>query len=390
MLVPRPGVAARIREEFEEHPIVVLTGPRQCGKTTAAAEFARTEDPAAHHFDLERPLDRRRLQTPERTLGNLSGLVVLDEAQAAPALFQTLRFLVDRPQNRARFLLSASASPAFVRGVSESLAGRAGEAPLGGFDLAEAGPERWPDLWARGGFPRSFLAATDSGSVRWRDRFTDTFLRRDIPGLGLRIPAETLRRFWMMVAHWHGQIWNAAEFARSLGTSQPTARRYLDLLAGTYLVRVLPPWIEDLKKRQVRSPRIYLRDTGLLHALLDLADAEELDRHPKVGASFAGFAIEQTLAAFGHREGFFWRARTGAELDLLLIRGPRRLGFEVKLSDAPGTTRSMQAALEDLRLDHLFVIYPGNEHYALHDRISALPVSSLPDLPQRVAAGPPF
>ena len=390
MLVPRPRVAARIREEFEEHPIVVISGPRQCGKTTAAAEFARTEDPAAHRFDLERPLDRRRLQTPERTLGNLSGLVVLDEAQAAPALFDTLRFLVDRPTNRTRFLLSGSASPTLVRGLSESLAGRAGEVALGGFDLAEAGPERWPALWVRGGFPRSFLAATDAGSVRWRNRFTDTFLRRDIPSLGIRIPAERLRRFWMMVAHWHGQIWNAAEFARSLGSSEPTARRYLDLLAGTYLVRVMPPWVENLRKRQTRSPRLYLRDTGLLHALLDIADAGELDRHTKVGASFEGFAIEQTLAAFGHREGFFWRTKTGAELDLLLIRGPRRLGFEVKLSDAPGTTRSMYAALEDLRLDHLFVIYPGNDPYSLHDRISVLPISSLPDLPQRVAAGPPF
>lgn len=389
MLVPRPGVAARIREAFEVHPVVAILGPRQCGKTTAAAEFARTAGPS-HTFDLQRPLDRRRLQTPERTLGNRSGLVVLDEIQQDPGLFDILRGLVDRPGNRARFLLTGSASPSLVRGVPESLAGRVGTVPLAGFDLGETGAERWPDLWLRGGFPRSFLAANDSRSVRWREEFISTFLERDLPALGIRVPAETLRRFWMMVAHWHGQIWNAAEFARSLGSSEPTARRYLDLLAGTFLVRVLPPWVENLRKRQIRSPRIYLRDTGLLHALLDIADADELDRHPKVGASFEGFAIEQALAAFERKDAFFWRARTGAELDLLLIRGPRRFGFEVKLSDAPGTTRSMRAALEDLRLDHLFVIYPGDEPYSLDERISVLPSSSLPGLPERIAAGPPF
>lgn len=376
MLVPRPGVAARIRDAFEVHPVVAVLGPRQCGKTTAAAEFARTAGPS-HTFDLQRPLDRRRLQTPERTLGNRSGLVVLDEIQQDPGLFALLRGLVDRPENRARFLLTGSASPSLVRGVSESLAGRVGTVPLAGFDLGETGAERWPNLWLRGGFPRSFLAANDSRSVRWREEFISTFLERDLPALGIRVPAETLRRFWMMVAHWHGQIWNAAEFARSLGSSESTARRYLDLLAGTFLVRVLPPWVENLRKRQIRSPRIYLRDTGLLHALLDIADADELDRHPKVGASFEGFAIEQALAAFERKNAFFWRARTGAELDLLLIRGPRRFGFEVKLSDAPGTTRSMRAALEDLRLDHLFVIYPGDEPYSLDERISVLPLSSL-------------
>ena len=389
MLVPRPGVAARIREAFEVHPVVAVLGPRQCGKTTAAAEFARTAGPS-HTFDLQRPLDRRRLQTPERTLGNRSGLVVLDEIQQDPGLFDLLRGLVDRPENRARFLLTGSASPSLLRGVSESLAGRVGTVSLAGFDLGETGVERWPDLWLRGGFPRSFLAANDSRSVRWREEFIAAFLERDLPALGIRVPAETLRRFWTMVAHWHGQIWNAAEFARSLGSSEPTARRYLDLLAGTFLVRVLPPWVENLRKRQIRSPRIYLRDTGLLHALLDIADADELDRHPKVGASFEGFAIEQTLAAFERKNAFFWRARTGAELDLLLIRGPRRFGFEAKLSDAPGTTRSMRAALEDLRLDHLFVIYPGDEPYSLDERISVLPLSSLPGLPQRIAAGPPF
>ena len=389
MLLPRPTVASRIEEAFAIHPVVALTGPRQCGKTTAAAAFAKTKGDR-HTFDLERPRDRQRLRVPERTLGDLSGLVVLDEAQRDPSLFEILRVLVDRPENPARFLVTGSASPDLVRGTSETLAGRVGRVPLAGFDLGEVGPDRWRDLWVRGGFPRSFLATNDDRSVRWREEFVATFLERDLPGLGLRIPTATLRRFWMMVAHWHGQVWNAAEFARSLGSSEPTARRYLDILAGTYLVRVLPPWVENMRKRQVRSPRIYLRDTGLLHALLDIADADELAAHPKVGASFEGFAIEHTLAAFGRQDGFFWRARTGAEIDLLMIRGPRRYGFEVKFADAPGTTRSMHAALEDLRLDHIFVIYPGEEPYPLAERISVLPISSLPDLPQRIAAGGPF
>ena len=389
MLLPRPTVSTRIEEAFAVHPVVALTGPRQCGKTTAAAAFAKTKGDG-HTFDLERPRDRHRLRVRERALGDLSGLVVLDEAQRDPGLFEILRVLVDRPDNPARFLVTGSASPDLVRGTSETLAGRVGRVPLAGFDLSEVGPDRWRDLWVRGGFPRSFLATNDARSVRWREEFVATFLERDLPGLGLRIPTATLRRFWMMVAHWHGQVWNAAEFARSLGSSEPTARRYLDILAGTYLVRVLPPWVENMRKRQVRSPRIYLRDTGLLHALLDIADADELAAHPKVGASFEGFAIEHTLAAFGRQDGFFWRARTGAEIDLLVIRGPRRYGFEVKFADAPGTTRSMHAALEDLRLDHIFVIYPGEEPYPLAERISVLPVSSLPDLPRRITAGGPF
>ena len=389
MLLPRPALATRIQEAFEVHPIVALTGPRQCGKTTAALQLVKAMG-AGSVFDLERPRDRQRLRMPERTLGGLSGLVVLDEAQRDPGLLEVLRVLVDRPSNPARFLLTGSASPALVRGISETLAGRVGRVPLSGFDLNEVGPAKWQTLWLRGGFPRAFLASNDANALRWREEFIATFLERDVPSLGIRVPAATLRRFWKMVAHWHGQVWNAAEFARSLASSEPTARRYLDILAGTYLVRVLPPWAENLRKRQVRSPRIYLRDTGLLHALLDIADADELDEHPKVGASFEGFAIEHTLAAFGRQEGFFWRARTGAEIDLLLFRGPRRYGFEVKLADAPGTTRSMRAAIDDLRLDHVFIIYPGVEPYPLDERISVLPVSSLPDLPQRIAAGPPF
>lgn len=386
MLLPRPGVIARIRRSFRVHPVVALNGPRQCGKTTIASEIAEAERAAAY-FDLERPRDRERLAAPEQALGALGGLVVVDEIQRLPGMFEILRVLVDRPDNRARFLLTGSASPTLVRGVSESLAGRVGLVPMTGFDLEEVGTARWRDLWMRGGFPRSFLADDEEDATEWRDDFVSTFLERDLPRLGLRIPAEALRRFWMMVAHWHGQIWNAAEFARSLGSSEGTARRYLDILAGTYLVRVLPPWFENLKKRQVRSPKIYLQDSGLLHGLLEVNGPERLPGHPKVGASFEGFAIEQTLAAFRPRSAFFWRTRTGAELDLLLVRGQRRLGFEVKFSDAPGTTRSMRTALADLGLDHLFVIYPGDEPYPLAEKISALPISHLPALPDRIARG---
>ena len=388
MLLPRPGVIARVHRAFRGHPVVALNGPRQCGKTTIALEIAEAERAEAY-FDLERPRDRERLAAPEQALGALGGLVVVDEIQRRPDLYEVLRVLVDRPDNRARFLLTGSASPTLVRGVSESLAGRVGLVPLTGFDLEEVGAARWRDLWLRGGFPRSFLAADDADATDWRDDFVSTFLERDLPQLGIRIPAEALRRFWMMVAHWHGQVRNAAEFARSLGSSEGTARRYLDILAGTYLVRVLPPWFENLKKRQVRSPKIYLRDSGLLHGLLETTGRERLSGHPKVGASFEGFAIEQALAAFRPRSAFFWRTRTGAELDLLLIRGQQRLGFEVKFSDAPGTTRSMHTALSDLGLDHLFVIYPGDEPYPLAGKISALPVSHLPALPDRIAGGAP-
>ena len=374
MLVDRPAPVRRIREAFGVHPIVTLAGPRQCGKTTLARSVAAAV-PGSAWFDLEAAVDRRRLETPERTLGRLEGLVVIDEVQRRPALFETLRVLADRPGNRARFLLLGSASPTLVKGVSESLAGRAGLVDLAGFDLREVGADAWRRLWLRGGSPRSYLARSIGESALWRENFVRTFLERDIPQLGITVPAGTLRRFWTMTAHYHGQVWNAAEFARALGASQGTARRYLDILAGGFMVRVLPPWFENLKKRQVKSPRVYLRDTGLLHALLDLASEEALAGHPKVGASFEGFAVAQLLAAFETDDAFFWATHGGAELDLLLVRGGKRYGFECKLADAPGTTRSMRVALDDLGLAHLWVVYPGEEAYPLDDRISVLPIA---------------
>ena len=380
MVIDRPIARARIDEAFSVHPAVALTGPRQCGKTTLARAVAAAEPEESTFFDLESAVDRRRLQAPEQALAGLSGLVVIDEVQREPALFETLRVLVDRPGNPARFLVLGSASPALVRGVSESLAGRVGLVELTGFDMSEVGPESWRTLWLRGGFPRAYLAPHDRGSAVWRRSFVQTFLERDIPQLGITVPAETLRRFWTMLAHYHGQVWNAAEFARALGSSEGTARRYLDILTGAFMVRALPPWFANIRKRQVRSPRIYVRDTGLLHALLTLETHDQVAGHPKVGASFEGFAVEQVAGVFEAGGAYFWATHGGAELDLLVMQGGRRYGFECKLSDAPGTTRSMRVALADLELEHLWVVYPGHEAYPLDDRISVLPVGGVPAL----------
>ena len=380
MIIDRPSARARIHEAFSVHPAVALTGPRQCGKTTLARAIATAASRGSTFFDLESAVDRRRLQAPERALSDLSGLVVIDEIQREPALFETLRVLVDRPGNPARFLVLGSASPELVRGVSESLAGRVGLVDLTGFDLTEIGPESWRTLWLRGSFPRAFLAPNDRASLVWRRNFVQTFLERDIPRLGITIPAETLRRFWTMLAHYHGQVWNAAEFARALGSSEGTARRYLDILTGAFMMRALPPWFANVRKRQVKSPRIYVRDTGLLHTLLTLKTGDDVAGHPKVGASFEGFAVEQLAGTFETGGAYFWATHGGAELDLLVMRGGRRYGFECKLADAPGTTRSMRVALNDLELEHLWVVYPGHEAYPLDDRISVLPVADIPTL----------
>jgi predicted AAA+ superfamily ATPase len=329
-------------------------------------------------FDLENPVDSRRLSVPLTVLEELSGLVVIDEVQRMPDLFALLRVLVDRPKNTARFLLLGSASPQLVKGVSESLAGRIGFIDLSGFNLQEVGWDQRDSLWIRGGFPRSFLASTEPSSIAWREDFIRTFLERDIPQLGITIPAETLRRFWTMIAHYHGQTWNAAQFARSLGTSEITARRYLDILAGAYVVRVLPPWYVNLRKRQIKAPKVYVRDSGLLHALLQLQTLADIQSHPKLGASWEGFALEQVVAVLDTRDVYFWATHAGAELDLLVMLGSKSYGFEFKYADAPGTSRSMHAAIQDLSLEHLWVIYPGHQEYSLHDKISVIPINAVP------------
>ena len=383
MLLARPTPIGRIREALAVHPCAALTGPRQCGKTTLARQIA-AEAPGSTYFDLEAGIDRQRLAAPEQTLGRLRGLVIIDEVQRMPALFETLRVLVDRAGNDVRFLLLGSASPQLVKGVSESLAGRIGLVDLGGFNLGETGSDQWRTLWERGGFPRAFLARGTRASLLWRRNFVRTFLERDIPQLGINIPAESLRRFWTMIAHYHGQTWNAAEFARSLGSSEGTARRYLDILAGAFMVRVLPPWFENLNKRQVKAPKVYVRDTGLLHALLGIPAEDQLMGHPKVGASFEGFVVEQLLSGLESLDAYYWATHAGAELDLLILHEGKRYGFECKFADAPGTTRSMRVALEDLGLEHLWVVYPGDEGYVLDDRISVLPVTEIGPLTERM------
>ena len=380
-MLSRPHYIELIDQGFHGHPAVALLGPRQCGKTTLAHMYGAEKD--THIFDLEKAVDRRRLESPEQTLSPLTGLVVIDEIQRQPSLFETLRVLLDRADRPAQFLLLGSASPDLVRGISESLAGRVALVDLGGFDFGETGTDALKKLWQRGGFPRSFLASSEAASVTWRQNFIRTFLERDIPQLGINIPAETLRRFWTMIAHYHGQVWNGAEFARSLGTSEPTARRYLDILAGAYMVRVLPPWFENLKKRQLKSPKLYVRDTGLLHALLELDRHRELLGHPKLGASWEGFALEQVLALLPSQSAHFWATHSGAELDLMLTIRGKRYGFEFKHADAPGTTRSMHSSITDLSLSHLWVIYPGTECYPLKDNITVLPAHEIPSLARK-------
>lgn len=338
----------------------------------------------ASRFDLESQPDRRRLSNPELVLGSLEGLVVLDEIQAMPELFRVVRVLVDRPAKRTRFLILGSASPEIVREVSETLAGRVEFVELSGFDLGETGPDRWERLWVRGGFPRSFLADSDRDSAAWREGFVRTFLERDIPQLGITIPAAAMRRFWIMLAHSHGQIWNASSLARAMGLSDKTVRSYLDILTATFMVRQLQPWHENVRKRQVKSPKIYLRDSGLLHSLIGLLDRHALLGHPRVGASWEGFVLEETLRAVRPGEAFFWATHSGPEVDLFFTMHGLRFSVEVKFSEAPTVTRSMRNAVEVLNLSHLWVIYPGAEPYPVEDRISVWPLRMVGDLPGQV------
>jgi len=374
-MIERPQRMEAVAGALDHYPVAAILGPRQCGKTTLARAFA--QDRECVFFDLENPVDAARLATPMLALEDLTGLVVIDEIQRKPEMFSILRVLVDRPESNARFLVLGSASPYLVKGASESLAGRISFIDLSGFSLSEVGADRDDNLWNRGGFPRSFLAADDALSAQWRNDFIRTFLERDIPQLGITIPAETLRRFWTMIAHFHGQVWNAATFARSLGVSAPTARRYLDVLSGAFMVRQIQPWHANIKKRQVKSPRIYLRDSGLLHTLLSLQTMPDILSHPKVGASWEGFVIEEILASAQSRDFYFWSTYSGAELDGLLFRRGRAVGFEIKRTDAPTRTKSMVSAIQELDLEHLYVVYPGKQSYRVDDRITALSVRDL-------------
>jgi predicted AAA+ superfamily ATPase len=382
-MIKRPEYLKQLAIAVRRSPVTALMGPRQCGKTTLARMFQQGQD--ATHFDLESQADLQRLQNPEMMLGSLKGLVVLDEIQAMPNLFNVLRVLADRSRNPARFLILGSASPDIVKRASESLAGRVEFVELGGFDLLEAGAGAWKNLWLRGGFPRSYLAGSDTDSEAWREGFLKTFLERDIPQLGISIPAAAMRRFWTMLSHYHGQTWNASELARSMGLSDKTVRSYLDILTGTYMVRQLQPWHENIGKRQVKAPKIYLRDTGILHALMNVGDDMTLQAHPRVGASWEGFALEMTLRTLRPGEGYFWRTHSGAELDLLLTLRGRRFGFEFKYSEAPRITRSAHTAINDLQLDHVWVVYPGEHSYPIEKKIAAIPLTKVSDLSAAIA-----
>jgi hypothetical protein len=375
-------LVADIRTALGRSRAVVLTGPRQSGKTTLAQSILGHAAPG--YFDLENPLDAVRLDQPMGTLSRLEGLVVIDEVQRAPGLFPVLRVLIDRSDAPGQYLLLGSASPALMRQAGESLLGRVETIAVAGFDLEEiaGGDRRWvarraDALWLRGGFPRSFLAASDEDSFAWRRNAVASHVEVDLPQMGINIPAPAMLRFWSMLAHLHGQTWNAAEPARSLGISEPTVRRYLDTLTQTLMVRQLQPWHENLGKRQVKAPKVYFRDSGLLHALLGTATLADLLRHPRSGASWEGFALEQVLRIARPDQAYFWATHQGAELDLLMMNGRQRFGVEFKRADAPTVTRSMLIAIDDLGLDRLYVVYPGDRRFSMGPGIEAVPLWAL-------------
>ena len=388
-MLERTDLERSVRAALARSPAVAFVGPRQVGKTTLARTLLGSA--SANWFDLEDPQVEAQLAAPLVALKDLRGLVVIDEVQHAPDLFKVLRVLIDRAENPARFLLLGSASLALLRQSSESLAGRIEVIEAGGFTLDETGTgadigigtTQAAALWWRGGFPRSYMAHDDEASRIWRREFIRTTVERDLPQLGMNVAAPALYRFWAMLAHYHGQVWNAAAPARSLGVNESTVRRYLDWLTQACLVRQLQPWFANLGKRQVKAPKIYLRDTGLLHELLGISDPAALARHPKSGASWEGFALDQILRIARPDEAYFWATHAGAELDLLMLKDGRRVGVEFKRADAPQMTPSMRIALQDLGLDALYVVYPGERRYRLADRVEAVPLSALVSAPAR-------
>jgi len=374
-MIKRTALLSRIRKALGRSRVVVLSGPRQAGKTTLARELLDAE--SVNYFDLEDPVSLARLDEPMTALRPLKGLVVIDEVQRRPDLFPVLRVLTDRNPSPARFLILGSASGDLLRQSSESLAGRVEYVTISGFSLSELGSEFESRLWLRGGFPLAYLASSEADSQAWRKNFIQTLLERDFPQWGVRVPASALLRFWTMLAHYHGQTWNAAEPARALGVGESTTRRYLDLLTDALMVRQLQPWHANLKKRQVKSPKVYVRDSGLLHQLLGIDSEKALLGHPKMGASWEGFVIEQVLATQAHDEACFWATHQGAEIDLILRRGDRLLGIECKRADAPRMTASLRTATADLGLERIAVLYPGTRRYPLSESVEVVPLTTL-------------
>lgn len=369
----RSEYLVELRTLLHQSPIVAILGARQVGKTTLAKMLVESSNETTF-FDLENPAHLARLSDPLLALESLKGLVIIDEVQHQPELFKVLRVLADRQPLPCRFLVLGSASPALLKQGSESLAGRIAYMEVQGFSLQEVGEDQLNKLWLRGGFPRSFLANTEAESFRWRNDFIRTFLERDLPEWGVRVPAITLRRFWMMLAHYHGQLWNASELARAFGLNEKTVRHYLDIMTGTFVIKQLPSWWENISKRQVKAPKIYINDTGLLHALLGLESQESLENHPKVGASWEGFALNTVLAQLKAlpEEAFFWGTYGGAELDLLVIHGNTRLGFEFKRTSMPTISKSLNIAMQDLNLSHAYVVHAGDASFPLSPGVTAI------------------
>ncbi len=374
-MIKRPGLKSHLQKALKRSRAVVLLGPRQCGKTTLARELV--DITSANYFDLEDPESIRRLDNANTALAGLKGLIVIDEVQRRPELFPILRVLLDRRPLPAKFLILGSASPELLKQSSESLAGRIETIVMGGFGLDEVGPKQSPRLWLRGGFPLSFLAKNDADSLIWRKSFIQMFLERDLRQQGIAAPTVALYRFWTMLAHTHGQIWNAADPAGSLGVSQPTIRRYLDILSGVFMVRQLQPWHANTKKRQVKSPKIYIRDTGMLHTLLGIKTESDLLGSPRCGASWEGYVIEEVIHSVDPDEVYFWATHNDAEIDLVFLKNGRMYGLECKRADAPKMTPSMKIALEDLKLEHIAVVYPGKQRYALNKKVTVVPFDAI-------------
>ena len=375
-ILARPALLARTTALLRQNPVVALLGPRQSGKTTLAGQIMTVQK--GQRFDLDDPRDVQRMAEPMTALEGLRGLVVIDEIQRQPNLFPVLRVLADRRPVRARFLVLGSASPELLRQGSETLAGRIRFIELSGFSLGEVGPAQLRRLWTRGGFPRSYLARSEVDSFGWREDFIQTFLERDINQLGVGVRSSVqLRRLWSMLAHRHGQLWNGAELASALGEAYPTVKRHLDVLTGALMVRQLPPWLPNMEKRLVKAPKVFLRDSGLLHGLLGVRTTSELEGHPKLGASWEGFVLEEVIRRTGDRDVYFWATHAGAELDILVQRGRGPVGIEVKWRDAPTMTKSIHIALTDLGLRRLFVVYPGPRRYTLQKNVEVIPAAEL-------------
>lgn len=357
----------QISESFQITPICALLGPRQCGKTTLAHEYAKNLNGKFFLFDLEDPLDLAKLDNPKLALEPLDGLIVIDEIQRRPELFPILRVMVDKYNKE--FLILGSASSELIRQSSESLAGRINYIEMTPLSMEEASDVS--KLWNRGGFPRSYLAENDMLSNEWRKSYIRTYLEKDIKNLGFDVSSQTMRRLWNMLAHYHGQILNASELGRSINVSYKTIDRYIDILSGTFMIRRLSPWFENIGKRQIKSPKIYFRDSGLLHAILGIENTEQLQMHPKLGSSWEGFALEEVIRKLNidYNDCYFWATQGGAELDLLVIKNGKKLGFEIKYTDSPKITKSMHSAIDDLKLDQMTIIIPGKDKFKLSEYV---------------------